>query len=127
MTDTAPKTDPAAELTQRIGNRLRQARHDQKLSLSELAERTGCYSKSRISNYEQGLRRMGLEESIALAAALGTVSPTWLLCLDEAPPLEPEEAELIARYRGTDEQGQARLRELAESLPVIKPRRAKKA
>jgi transcriptional regulator with XRE-family HTH domain len=127
QTDTAPRADPAADLTQRIGNRLRQARHDQKLSLSELAERTGCYSKSRISNYEQGLRRMGLEESIGLAAALGTVSPTWLLCLDDTPPLEPAEAELIARYRAADEAGQASLREFAQSLPVVKPKRAKKA
>ncbi|WP_295390044.1 helix-turn-helix transcriptional regulator [uncultured Thiodictyon sp.] len=127
QTDTVPQADPAADLTQRIGNRLRQARHDQKLSLSELAERTGCYSKSRISNYEQGLRRMGLEESMALAAALGTVSATWLLCLDDNAPLDPAEAELIARYRAADEAGQASLREFAQSLPAAKPKRAKKA
>jgi transcriptional regulator with XRE-family HTH domain len=126
MNDTAAKTAPAADLTHRIGTRLRQARHDLGLSLSELAERTGCYSKSRISNYEQGLRRMGLEESAILASALGTVSPTWLLCLDDDPPVEPEEADLIARYRATDDEGRARLRELAQSLPAAKAKRAKK-
>ena len=127
MSDTTATIDSAAELTQRIGNRLREARHDQQLSLSELAERTGCYSKSRISNYEQGLRRMGLEESMVLASALGTVSPTWLLCLDDNPALDPAEAELIARYRATDDEGRARLREFAETLPAVKPKRAKRA
>jgi len=127
MSDTAATIDSAAELTQRIGNRLREARHDQQLSLSELAERTGCYSKSRISNYEQGLRRMGLEESMVLASALGTVSPTWLLCLDDRPALATAEAELITRYRATDDEGRARLSELAGTLPTVKAKRAKKA
>jgi len=127
MSDTAVTIDPIADLTQRIGNRLREARHDQQLSLSELAERTGCYSKSRISNYEQGLRRMGLEESMVLAAALGTVSPTWLLCLDDNPALDQDEAALIARYRATDDDSRLRLRELAQTLPAVKSKRAKKS
>ena len=127
MSDTAVTIDPIADLTQRIGNRLREARHDQQLSLSELVERTGCYSKSRISNYEQGLRRMGLEESMVLAAALGTVSPTWLLCLDDNPALDQHEAALIARYRAADDDGRVRLRELAETLPAARSKRTKKA
>ena len=125
--NTASQTDSSADLTQRIGNRLREARHELKMSLSELAERTGCYSKSRISNYEQGLRRMGLEESMVLAAALGTVTPNWLLCLDDNPMLPAEEAELIARYRAADDEGRSKLRELAESLSMVKPRRTKKS
>lgn len=125
--NTASQTDSSADLTQRIGNRLREARHELKMSLSELAERTGCYSKSRISNYEQGLRRMGLEESMVLASALGTVTPNWLLCLDDNPMLPAEEAELIARYRAADDEGRSRLRELAESLSIVKPKRTKKA
>ena len=125
--NTASQTDPSADLTQRIGNRLREARHELKLSLSELADRTGCYSKSRISNYEQGLRRMGLEESMVLAAALGTVTPNWLLCLDDNPTLQAEELELLARYRAANAEGRSKLRELAESLSVDKPRRAKKS
>jgi transcriptional regulator with XRE-family HTH domain len=125
--NTVSETDSSADLTQRIGNRLREARHELKMSLSELAERTGCYSKSRISNYEQGLRRMGLEESIVLATALGTVTPNWLLCLDDNPMLPAEEAELIAHYRATDDEGRSKLRELAESLSMVKPKRTKKS
>jgi len=42
------------------------------LSLSQLAALTdGLYSKSRISNYEQGLRRPSIEAARTLAAALG--------------------------------------------------------
>jgi transcriptional regulator with XRE-family HTH domain len=120
-------TETESERTRRIGERLRQARHDQGLSLSELAERTGCYSKSRISNYEQGLRRMGLEEALVLSAALGHVTATYLLCLDDTPPLTPEESDLLARYRATDDAGRAQLKELAESLPAAKRKRAPKA
>jgi transcriptional regulator with XRE-family HTH domain len=120
-------TETESARTRRIGERLRQARHDQGLSLSELAERTGCYSKSRISNYEQGLRRMGLEEALVLSDALGHVSATYLLCLDDTPPLTPEESDLLARYRATDDAGRAQLKELAESLPASKRKRAPKA
>jgi transcriptional regulator with XRE-family HTH domain len=120
-------TETESARTRRIGERLRQARHDQGLSLSELAERTGCYSKSRISNYEQGLRRMGLEEALVLSEALGHVSATYLLCLDDTPPLTPEESDLLARYRAADDSGRAQLKELAESLPAAKRKRAPKA
>ena len=46
------------DLSTKIGLRLRAARNAQKLPLSALAARTGgALSRSRISNYEQGLRR----------------------------------------------------------------------
>ena len=77
------------ELTNQIGERLRAERKAQDLSLSDLAERTnGQLSKSRISNYEQGIRRMGLEESRILSEALGTVSPMYLLCLEDEREIE---------------------------------------
>jgi transcriptional regulator with XRE-family HTH domain len=126
MNDVIDKTQTTTDLTHRIGARLREARHGLGLSLSELAARTGCYSKSRISNYEQGLRRMGLEEAVILANALGTVSPTWLLCLDDSPAFDTEETEVIARYRAADDHGRARLRELAESLAVARAKRPRR-
>jgi transcriptional regulator with XRE-family HTH domain len=96
-----PDMTPAEqELTARIGLRLREARRAQKLSLSELSARTGgALSKSRISNYEQGLRRLEIEEAQALAAALWTVSAGYLLCLEE-------EQELLRCFRAADERGQ---------------------
>jgi transcriptional regulator with XRE-family HTH domain len=93
------------DLTKRIGQRLRAARQEQKLSLSDLSARTNSLSKSRISNYEQGIRRMGLEEAQELAIALGTVTPTYLLCLDDTDPLSVRERQLVELFRGTDERG----------------------
>jgi transcriptional regulator with XRE-family HTH domain len=93
------------DLTKRIGQRLRAARQDQKLSLSELSARTDSLSKSRISNYEQGIRRMGLEEAQELATALGTVTPVYLLCLDDTDPLSQRERELVDHFRHADERG----------------------
>jgi len=92
-------------LNKKIGQRLRTARMAQKLSLAELASRTRTLSKSRISNYEQGIRRMGIEEAIELSEALEGLTPTYLLCLDNVSPLTPDEWGLIACFRDTDERG----------------------
>ena len=55
----------------------------------------GVLSKSRISNYEQGLRRLGIEEARLIATALGTVSVTYLVCLNEDAALADEERKLL--------------------------------
>lgn len=105
------------DLTKRIGQRLRTARHDQKLSLSELSARTESLSKSRISNYEQGIRRMGLEEAQELAVALGTVTPTYLLCLEDTDPLTPRERDLVLYYRKADDRGRDTIMKVASDQP----------
>ena len=102
------------DLTKRIGQRLRAARQEQKLSLSDLSSRTNSLSKSRISNYEQGIRRMGLEEAHELSLALGTVTPTYLLCLDDKDPLSLQERQLVELFRLTDERGRATILTFAE-------------
>jgi transcriptional regulator with XRE-family HTH domain len=101
------------DLTKRIGQRLRAARQEQKLSLSDLSSRTSSLSKSRISNYEQGIRRMGLEEAHELSVALGTVTPTYLLCLDDKDPLSSQERELVDFFRQTDERGRETILKVA--------------
>lgn len=103
------------DLTKQIGQRLRAARQEQKLSLSDLSGRTNSLSKSRISNYEQGIRRMGLEEAHELSVALGTVTPTYLLCLDDKDPLSPQERQWVDLFRQTDDRGRATLVKLAEA------------
>ena len=102
-------------LNKRIGQRLRSARTGQKLSLAELAARTKTLSKSRISNYEQGIRRMGIEEAQELAEVLEGMTPSYLLCLDDASPLAPEEWQLVDRFRGTDQRGRDTILRAAES------------
>lgn len=103
------------DLTKKIGMRLREARQAQGLSLAELATRITSLSKSRISNYEQGIRRMGLEEAQELSAALGTVSATYLLCLDDRGPLSERERELLDLFRLADARGQDTILRVAES------------
>lgn len=102
-------------LNKKIGQRLRSARTGQKLSFSELAVRTKTLSKSRISAYEQGIRRMGIEEAQELAEALEGMTPSYLLCLDDTSPLAPEEWQLVERYRRTDERGRGTILRVAES------------
>ncbi|MBN2887685.1 MAG: helix-turn-helix transcriptional regulator [Chromatiaceae bacterium] len=109
------------DLTKRIGQRLRDARHEQKLSLSALSARTNALSKSRISNYEQGIRRMGLEEAHELSIALGTVTPTYLLCLDDRGPFSDQELALVDYFRGTDERGRETILALAASQAEFGP------
>ena len=101
---------------QSVGERLRSARKAMGLSLSQLAELTGgSYSKSRISNYEQGLRRMPPAAAQALAKALGNVSAQYLLFgEDGAEVLTAEERRLLGAYRNSDAPGRRWLLECAE-------------
>ena len=93
---TSFATPEAQELTSKIGHRLRQARHAQRLSLGALSDLTGgALIKSRVSNYEEGIRRLGIEEAEVLAAAFGTVSPTYLLCLNDEGFVSEEERTLL--------------------------------
>lgn len=102
-------------LNKEIGQRLRAARLAHKYSLSELASRTRTLSKSRISNYEQGIRRMGIEEAQELSEALEGITPAYLLCLDATSPLSQQEWQLIQGYRKTDERGRDVILQVAES------------
>lgn len=60
---------------------------------------------------------MGLEEAHELASALETVTPTYLLCLDDRGPFSARELELIDHFRRTDARGQALLLTLAAAQP----------
>ena len=103
-------------LSAAIGLRLRDERHRQKISLSQLAALTDdILSKSRISNYEQGIRRMGIEEAVILGRALGGVSPAYLLCLEDSDPLPRDELNLLALYRASDQRGRSMIASVAES------------
>jgi transcriptional regulator with XRE-family HTH domain len=103
-------------LSVEIGDRLRAQRHGLGLSLSQLSARTEPpLSKSRISNYEQGLRRLGLEEADTLSRALGTVTAAQLLGLEKWEPLTARELELLERFRATDDRGRAMVLALART------------
>ena len=109
-------TPEAQDLTAKIGLRLRGARKAQKLSLQALANLTGgALSKSRISNYEQGLRRLGIEEARLISKALGTVTATYLLCLEDEGFLDAKEQRLLELFRKLDDRGRDTVLALARS------------
>ena len=56
---------------------------------------------------------MGLEEAQELALALGTVTPTYLLCLDDKDPLSPQERQLVDYFRQTDTRGRETILRIA--------------
>jgi len=110
----------AALISRRIGERLRSERHRRGWSLNDLSLRTnGLLSKSRISNYEQGIRRMGMEAAEHLANALETVSPAWLFLLDDKGRIDDEEWRLIQSFRTMDAE---RRRQLLDTLTSLAPK-----
>ncbi|MBK1632846.1 hypothetical protein CKO31_19255 [Thiohalocapsa halophila] len=119
-------TESELELTREIGRRLRAARHARGLSLAGLAALTdGLYGKSRISNYEQGLRRPSVEGAQALAEALGNVSAAYLLCLEggEATAMSAEEMRLLDAFRRADADWQQRVLDCAHAVQLEPPPR----
>lgn len=108
-------TESHSNLTARIGQRIRAERERRRLSLSQLSEKTDhALSKSRISNYEHGIRRLGLEEAQALAAAFEDVSTEYLLCLTDNP-LTNQERELLEYFRRANDEGRRAIQALARS------------
>jgi transcriptional regulator with XRE-family HTH domain len=98
--------DPVATLS---GARIRKAREARHWSQKDLAEQTGWVSHkpsraqrmslapSRIANFEQGTRRVGLEEARILTTALGEFpAPYWMGVISE------QEAAVLAALRRSE-------------------------
>lgn len=86
------------------GRRLKEARKNKGWTLEELSRRTGgVLSTSRLGNYEQGTRMLGVKESLALGAVL-SVQPSYLLCVDgEDEDMTAQEIELLRNFRALPE------------------------
>jgi len=67
---------------------------------------------------------MGVEEARGLSSALGTMTPAFLLCVENPMDLDADEMELIHRYRTIDTRGRALLRGVAGLLSTTEPRSA---
>lgn len=111
------------EWRRRIGVRLAEVRRLGGVSLSQLEAATTragkTLGKSRLSNYEQGLRMLGVWEAALLGPILEE-SPAHLLCLDEEdmPALSKKEAELIRNFRVLPENQREEYAERIESLAL---------
>lgn len=82
------------------GKRLKAAREAKGWTLKELSGRLGnILSESRLSNYEQGTRMIGVKEALAVYRVLG-VQPSYLLCVDvEEGDMTPQELDLLKNFR----------------------------
>jgi transcriptional regulator with XRE-family HTH domain len=101
----APLPFRVMDYKKEAGRRLRASRSDKKLTLADLSKAVrGVLSPSRISNYEQGTRMLGVEEALALAPILG-VQAAFLLCVDktEEGDLTKQEEELLRNFRALPE------------------------
>ena len=102
------------DLSYEIGRRIKLAREKMDLTLAGLEAHTKSLSKSRISNWEQGTRRPGVEEARELAEVRG-VSAAWLLCLDDESTLSERERTLLLIFRQTDRRGKSAIFSIAEA------------
>lgn len=86
------------------GRRLKEARRKKGWTLDELSKKTGgLLSTSRLGNYEQGTRMIGVRESLALGTVLG-VEPSHLLCVDGGEgDMTQQEQELLRDFRALPE------------------------
>jgi type II secretory pathway predicted ATPase ExeA len=80
----------------------------QRISRDVLAEK---YAKGDETTIDEVLLRV----ATALARALGTVSATYLLCLDDEERLADDERRLLERFRNLDERGRAAMLAVAEA------------
>jgi len=76
------------------GERIRQARKAAGLTQKELAEKVGV-KFSAIHKYETGMIVNLKRETIAELAKALDVSPSWLMCMDDAQPVQEDDAELL--------------------------------
>jgi transcriptional regulator with XRE-family HTH domain len=91
------------EWRRRIGLRVKELRESRDWSLADLEKRLrGRLSKSRLSNYEQGIRLLGPEEALLLGAAFD-VPPAYILCVDDDMLLDKVERQLVKDFRALPE------------------------
>lgn len=77
------------DIKTKIGRRIAEARRERGYTLKQLAAKTVDLKSSRISNWEQGTRTPGPNETKQLARALG-IAPAYLLCLTDDEAFEIE-------------------------------------
>ncbi len=85
--------DNGLSRSQLIGQRLAATRKRHGWTIQELSDHTnGAISRSRLANFEAGLRRPDIEVVEILADTFGDVSAAWLLTLENGPDSTAEES-----------------------------------
>lgn len=95
------------------GRRIREARERLGLKLKDVETAIPEISKSRLSNWEQGINMIGVDEAKKLAPLLH-VSPGYILTVEDEIP--DRRAKLILKYwNALDERGRDTVLRVAES------------
>lgn len=95
------------------GRRIRALRLGLDMRLEDVNKQVPEISVSRLSNWEQGLNMIGVDEAKKLAPILGTTA-AYILTIDDALNDQREQA-LIDNFRHSDERGKTNISRLAES------------
>ena len=95
------------------GRRIKRARQSKGMTLDQVCISVPGLTVSRLSNWEQGTRMIGVDEAKRLAPALG-VTAGYLLTLEDAPEDQRESA-LLDLYRHSDDRGKEMIIRVAES------------
>jgi transcriptional regulator with XRE-family HTH domain len=110
------RVEVVRRLNRQIGARIRATRKKRGWSVRELSSLMDkAISAMMLNQYESGIRRPGVEQAILLGELL-EVSPAWILCLDEHPPPDDRERELIRHFRRTDERGRKLILQAASAI-----------
>lgn len=97
------------------GRRLKQLRG--KKRLREICEQVDGLKEQRLSNWEQGIRMISVDEAKKLAPVLGTSAEYILTLTDKAP--DPQEVELLALFRACDVRGRLATLNTAQQQAVF--------
>lgn len=115
MTSKKPVDKPKDPIAVAIGARLARARNDSGLTLDEVVARVPGLSSSRLSNYENGIRRASIEIIKKLAPIYGARAAYLAGLEDEDWPTGLKE--VVQRWQSTDERGRVSIESAAAAQP----------
>ncbi|WP_294583007.1 helix-turn-helix transcriptional regulator [uncultured Staphylococcus sp.] len=102
-----------------IGKLVKRLRNKNKITITEFANEIGV-NKSTISRYENGTRKIPMEDIAKFANALG-VTPNYLLFEEQVQ----QEQDTIAAHFDKDDLTEEELKEVEQFIEFIKNRRRK--
>lgn len=111
--NTVKKYPQIMSTKEEAGRRIRASRLAKRMTLADVHEQVTSISVSRLSNWEQGLNMIGVDDAKKLALILG-VTPGYLLTIEDTA-LTPEEQQLIDLYRHADDRGQINIHQVAQN------------
>jgi len=95
------------------GERIAAARSKNGYRLKDVCQLVPGLTTTRLSNWEQGIRMISVDEAKRLAPVLG-VSAAYLLTIDDSPGESADVKALVELYKKSDDRGRATIIRVAE-------------